>query len=66
MGAKLKLDLSHEYPVMLMIRTSDGQIRWMNVTEYLKKQGKAVKQIVFDGEPFTAASLWRMRHRVLG
>ena len=56
---------AHEYPVMLVIRTSDGQIRWMNVTEYLKKQGKAVKQIVFDGEPFTAASLWRMRDRVL-
>ena len=51
---------------MLVIRTSDGQIRWMKVTEYLKKQGKAVKQITFDGEPFTAASLWRMRDKVLG
>jgi DNA-directed RNA polymerase subunit RPC12/RpoP len=56
---------AHEYPVMLVIRTSDGQIRWMNVTEYLKKQGKAVKQIVFDGEPFTAASLWRMRDKIV-
>ncbi|HMV84894.1 MAG TPA: TIR domain-containing protein [Blastocatellia bacterium] len=56
---------AQEYPVMLVIRTSDGQIRWMNVTEYLNKQGKTVKQIVFDGEPFTAASLWRMRDRVL-
>ncbi|MGH9841597.1 MAG: hypothetical protein ACREEM_22830, partial [Blastocatellia bacterium] len=34
---------------------------WMNVTEYLNKQGKAVKQVVFDGEPFTARSVWRMR-----
>jgi hypothetical protein len=56
---------AHEYPVMLVIRTSDGQIRWMNVTEYLKKQGKAVKQVVFDGEPFTAQSVWRMRDTVL-
>lgn len=56
---------AQEYPVMLVIRTSDGQIRWMNVTEYLKKQDKAVKQITFDGEPFTAASLWRMRDKVL-
>ncbi len=56
---------AQEYPVMLVIRTSDGQIRWMNVTEYLKKQGKVARQIVFDGEPFTAASLWRMRDRVL-
>ena len=55
---------AQEYPVMLVIRTSDGQIRWMNVTEYLKKRGKAVKQIDFDGEPFTAMSLWRMRDRL--
>lgn len=56
---------AQEYPVMLVIRTSDGQIRWMNVTEYLQKQSKVVKQIVFDGEPFTATTLWRMRDRVL-
>src|SRR4029450_1942049 len=36
------------YPVMLVIRTSDGTIRWMNVTEYLQKQGrKQEKRIVF-------------------
>lgn len=27
---------SQAYPVYLVIRTSDGNIRWMNVTEYLK------------------------------
>ena len=27
--------------------------------------GTAVKQLVFDGEPFTAANLWRLRDRVL-
>jgi len=33
---------------MLVVRTSDGTIRWMNVTEYLRKQGrKQVKQIAF-------------------
>jgi hypothetical protein len=57
---------AHEYPVMLVIRTSDGQIRWMNMTEHLKKQVKPVKQIIFDGEPFTAASVRRLRERVLG
>jgi len=56
---------AQEYPVMLVIRTSDGQIRWMNVTEYPKKHGKTVKQIALDGEPFTAACLWRMRDKVL-
>ena len=54
------------YPVMLVIRTSDGTIRWTNVTEYLQKQGrKQVKQIVFKGEPFTAQALQRMRDRML-
>jgi small GTP-binding protein len=54
------------YPVMLVIRTSDGSIRWMNVTEYLQKQGrKQVKQIVFKGEPFTAQALQRLRDRML-
>jgi len=54
------------YPVMLVIRTSDGTIRWMNVTEYLQKQRrKQVKQIVFKGEPFTAQALQRMRDRML-
>jgi hypothetical protein len=45
---------------MLVIRTSDGTIRWMNVTEYLRKQGrKQVKQIVCKGEPFTAQTFLR-------
>lgn len=122
---------SHRYPVMLVIRTSDGQIRWMNVTEYLKrtaaelkqqdenikrserlksggktstepratreqglrrlvkelntrtgdmesldentivkaketkKANTEIKQIVFDGEPFTALSLIKIRNRIL-
>jgi small GTP-binding protein len=56
---------AHAYPVMLVIRTSDKQIRWMNVTDYLKKHGAGVKQIAFDGEPFTALNLVRMRDRLL-
>jgi len=51
---------------MLVIRTSDGTIRWMNVTEYLQKQRrKQVKQVVFKGEPFTAQALQRLRDRML-
>ena len=52
---------SHEYPVMLVIRTSDGEIRWMNVTEYLCQHGTATKQIIFEGEPFTALNVARLR-----
>jgi hypothetical protein len=51
---------------MLVIRTSDGKIRWMNATSYLQKHGKDVKQIVFDGEPFTAESVAKLRNAVLG
>lgn len=58
------------YPVMLVIRTSDGTIRWMDVSAYLKRESqggkKPVKQVVFEGEPFTALSLLKWREKVLG
>jgi len=58
------------YPVMLVIRTSDGAIRWMDVSEYLKRESqgrkKPVKQVVFEGERLTALSLLRLRERLLG
>jgi small GTP-binding protein len=56
---------AHAYPVMLVIRTPDGEIRWMNVTDYLCQHGTATKQIVFEGEPFTALNVARLRDRVL-
>ena len=58
--------LSQAYPVMLVIRTSDGRIRWMNVTDYLKEHGKETKQIVFQGQPFTAPDVVRKRAEILG
>jgi len=45
---------------MLVIRGLDETIRWMNVTDYLKKHGVGTKQIVFDGEPFTAVNIHNM------
>jgi GTPase SAR1 family protein len=57
------------YPVMLVIRTSDGVIRWMDVSAYLKREsagGKTVKQIVFDGEPLDVMSVRRWREAMLG
>lgn len=56
---------SQNYPVMLVIRTSDKQIRWMNVSDYLAKHGKRKRQIEFDGEPFTALNLVKLRNRLL-
>ena len=46
---------------MLVIRTSDKEIRWMNVTEYLQEHGTTKKQIVFDGQPFTALNVANLR-----
>ena len=52
---------------MLVHRGDDGYIRWMDVGKYVndKSEGRKtpIKQIVFDGEPFTALSLQRMRGR---
>ena len=57
-----------KYPVMLVVRTSDGRIRWMDVRDYLQREqvaGREVKQIVFNGEPFTAATVRAMRDKIL-
>ena len=58
------------YPVMLVIRTSDGTIRWMDVSEYLKQKSldgkKTVRQVVFNGMPFTALGLLQFRERLIG
>ena len=57
------------YAVMLVIRTSNGEIRWMNVSAYLKREsasGKTVRHIVFEGERFDAMSVRRWRKKVLG
>jgi hypothetical protein len=57
------------YPVMLVVRTSDGTIRWMDVSAYLKNKSgpgkKRVTQIVFEGEPFTALGVRKIREAVL-
>jgi small GTP-binding protein len=58
------------HPVMLVTRTSDGDIRWMDLSAYLKHESnngmKAVKQIVFEGERLDVMSVRRWRDRVLG
>jgi WD40 repeat protein len=58
-----------EHPLMLVLRTSDGEIRWMNVSDYFKQEGldgqKPVDRIEFDGERFDIASVGRWRERLL-
>ena len=53
---------------MLVIRTSEGEIRWMDVSAYLKRMsagGKPVTQIVFQGERFDVMSVRRWRDKAL-
>jgi HEAT repeat protein len=51
---------SHAYPVFLVIRNSNGRIRWMNVTEYLNSRDSEVKQIEFQGSPFNIETIREM------
>jgi hypothetical protein len=58
------------YPVMLVIRTGSGLVRWMEVSEYLKtaskRSTKPIKQIVFEAEETTVTSVLRLRERQMG
>ena len=61
--------MAQAFPVLLVIRTSDGEVRWMEVRDWLKRASdngrKPVKQIVFEGERFDVMSVRRWRDRVL-
>jgi hypothetical protein len=56
-------------PVLLVIRNSEGEVRWMEVREWLRHESdngkKQVKQIIFEGERFDVMSVRRWRDRVL-
>jgi Domain of unknown function (DUF4365) len=57
-------------PVLLVVRDSEGQVLWMEVREWLKREShdgkKPVRGIVFEGERFDVMSVRRWRDRVLG
>jgi WD40 repeat protein/mannitol/fructose-specific phosphotransferase system IIA component (Ntr-type)/phosphotransferase system HPr-like phosphotransfer protein len=60
---------SQPYPVMLVNRRADGQIHWMDITAALVRQSSDPESssglIAFEGEPFTAINLHRMRGHLL-
>ena len=62
--------MAQAFPVMLVIRTSEGEIRWMEVRDWLKRASdngeSLLKQIVFHGEPLNVMSVRRWRDKVLG
>lgn len=57
------------FAVMLVISTAEGEVRWMEIRELLKRESshgkKPVRQIVFAGERFDVMSVRRWRDRVL-
>jgi hypothetical protein len=61
--------VAQAFPVMLVIRTSGGGVRWMEVRSWLKHASnngqKLVKQIVFEGERFDVMSVRRWRERLV-
>ena len=62
--------MAQVFPVLLVVRNSEGEVRWMEVRDWLKRASnngkKPVKQIVFEGERFDVMSVRRWRGRVLG
>ena len=61
--------MASPFPVLLVIRNSEGEVRWMEIRDYLKRESnngkKPVKQIVFEGERFDVMSVRRWRERIL-
>jgi small GTP-binding protein len=61
--------MAQAFPVLLVIRDSDGEVRWMEVRDWLKRatgEGRTpVKHIEFKGERFDVMSVRRWRDRVL-
>jgi small GTP-binding protein len=61
--------MAQAFPVLLVVRNSEGEVRWMEVRDYLKRESddgkKAVKQIVFSGERFDVMSVRRWRDAAL-
>ena len=58
------------FPVLLVIRNSEGEVRWMRIDDYLKREftkgKKPAKAIIFAGERFDVMSVRRWRERMLG
>jgi hypothetical protein len=61
--------MAQTFPVLLVIRNSEDEVRWMEVRDWLKRETedgkKPIRQIVFDGERFDVMGVRRWRERVL-
>ncbi|MFA5192336.1 MAG: TIR domain-containing protein [Verrucomicrobiia bacterium] len=61
--------MDQAFPVMLVSRTADGEVQWMEVRDYLKQATtncrKPVREFVFQGERLDVMSVRRWRDKVL-
>ena len=61
--------MAQAFPVLLVIRNSEGEVRWMEVRDWLKRASdngtRQVRQIGFEGERFDVMSVRRWRERAL-
>jgi hypothetical protein len=61
--------MSQAFPVFLVIGNSSGEVRWMEIRDYLNRESddgrKPVEQIVFTGERFDVMSVRRWRDNAL-
>lgn len=56
-------------PVMLVVRNSNGEIRWMEIRDYIRDKranGRKATRIEFNGERLDAASILKWRNHQLG
>lgn len=56
---------THAYPVFLVVRQSNGLIRWMDVTTHLRQQDRPGRQIPFSSEPVTIETIRNLANKLL-
>jgi hypothetical protein len=66
-GSNVVYWLAQTSPVMLVVRNSEGELRWMEVQDWLTraKGSKPSKQIIFKGERFDVMAVRRWRDKLL-
>jgi small GTP-binding protein len=61
--------MEQQFPVLLVIRNSNGEVRWMEIRDWLKQKTdngrKPIKQIVFEGKRFDVMSVRKLREQLL-
>ena len=66
----VKYWMDQAYPVILVIRNSEGEIRWMEIRDHLRQVTnngeRQIRQIEFEGRRFDVMSVRRWRDAALG